>query len=117
MHAYTTLISGSKYVSIVVGNMTDNAIFLKKGVRVAHVVSATLVPPAEVPSEESVEGVQLPQEQMSVQEQQEKLLDKLNLDGLSGWSPRNAAIARQLIFSYHDIFVLQPNELGCTSTI
>ena len=35
--------------------------------------------------------------------------DKLNLDGLSEWSPCNAAIARELLFSYHDIFALKPN--------
>ena len=50
LHAYTTLSAGSKQVSIVVQNMTDSAIFLKKGVCVTHVVSAMLVPPAEVPS-------------------------------------------------------------------
>ena len=48
--------------------MTDSDIFLKKGVHVAHVVSATLVPPAEVPSEEPSESPEAPQEQMSVQE-------------------------------------------------
>ena len=48
--------------------MTDSAIFLKKGVCVAHVVSATLVPPVVVPSEETVKGVGAPQEQLSVQE-------------------------------------------------
>ena len=41
--------------------MTDSAIFLKKGVHVAHVVSAMLVPPLEVPSEQ-VEGMQAPRE-------------------------------------------------------
>ena len=96
--------------------MTDSAIFLKKGVHVVHVVSAIMVPPAEVPSEQ-VEGTEAPQEQMSVQEWQEKLMDKLNLDGLSEWSPRNVAIVRELLFSYHDIFVLEPDKLGCTSTI
>ena len=46
--------------------MTDSAIFLKKGVCVVHVISAMLVPPVEVPSEESVEGMEAPQEQMSI---------------------------------------------------
>ena len=32
LHAYTTLMAVSKQVSIVVWNMTDKAIFLKKGV-------------------------------------------------------------------------------------
>ena len=54
---------------------------------------------------------------MSVQERQEKLMDKLNLDGLSEWSPHNAAIVRELLLSYHDTFVLEPDELGCTSAI
>ena len=44
---------------------------------------------------------------MTVQERQEKLLEKLNLDGLSEWTPRNAAIARELLLSYHDAFALE----------
>ena len=54
---------------------------------------------------------------MSVQEWQEKLMDKLNLDGLSELSPCNAAIARDFLFPYHDTFALEPDELGCTSAI
>ena len=95
--------------------MMDSAIFLKKGVHVAH-VSVTLVPPAQVPSEQA-EGLQVPREQMSVQEWQEKLMDKLNLDGLSEWSLCNAAIVRELLLSYNDTFALEADELGCTSTI
>ena len=41
--------------------MTDRAIFLKKGVHAAHVVSAMLVPPVEVPLEQ-VEDMQAPKE-------------------------------------------------------
>ena len=52
-----------------------------------------------------------------MQEQQEKLIDKLNLDGLSEWSPHNASIARELLLSYHNTFVLESDELGCTSDI
>ena len=81
-----------------------------------HVVSATLVPPEEVPFE-TAEGMQVSREQMTVQEQQEKLMEKLNLDGLSEWSPHNAAKVRELLLSYHDTCALEPDELGCTSTI
>ena len=52
LHAFTMLTAGRKQVSIVVWNMTDNAIFLKKGMQVAHVVSVMLVPPEEVSSEQ-----------------------------------------------------------------
>ena len=62
LYTYTTLTAGSKHVSIVVQNMTDSAIFLKKGVCLVHVVLATLVLPAEVPSEEPIKGVEAPQE-------------------------------------------------------
>ena len=42
LHAYTMLMAGSKQVSIVVRNMTDSAIFLKKGACVVHVVSVNV---------------------------------------------------------------------------
>ena len=61
LHAYTMLTAGSKQVSIVVRNMMDSAIFLKKGARVVLVVSAMLVPPEEAPSEQD-EGAQAPRE-------------------------------------------------------
>ena len=41
--------------------MTDSAIFLKKGGHVAHIISAMLVPPEEVPLEQD-EGVHVPRE-------------------------------------------------------
>ena len=54
---------------------------------------------------------------MSVAARQEKLLEKLNLDGLAHWSPGNAVAARELVLAYHDVFALEGNELGCTSAI
>ena len=54
---------------------------------------------------------------MSVTAWQEKLLEKLNLDGLSRWTPQNAATAQNLLLAFHDIFVLEENELHCTSAI
>ena len=53
---------------------------------------------------------------MSVVERQ-KLLEKLNLDGLAHWSPGNAAVVRELVLAYHDVFTLESSELGCTSAI
>ena len=54
---------------------------------------------------------------MSVAARQEKLLEKWDLDGLAHWSPENAAVARELVLAYHDVFALESNELGCTSAI
>ena len=81
-------------------------------------MSASRVPPAELsPEMEATLGMEVPPEPMSVAAHQEKLLEKLNLDGLSNWSPRNTAMARDLVLTYHDIFVLDSNELDCTSAI
>ena len=76
LHAYTRLKNGSGRVSLVVRNVSDSHIFLKKDVPVVQVVSA----------------------------RQEKLLEKLNLDGLAHWSPENAVAARELVLAYHDVF-------------
>ena len=54
---------------------------------------------------------------MSVAVRQEKLLEKLNLDTLVDWSPGTAVAVRELVLTYHDVFALQSNELGCTSAI
>ena len=118
LHAYTRLKNGSGKVSLVVRNVSDSQIFLKKGVPVVWVVSAMLVPPAELsPEMETALGEEFGQEPLSVAARQEKLLEKLNLDGLAHWSPENVVAARELVLAYHDVFALDSNELGCTSAI
>ena len=58
-HAYTCLNNGSRKVSLVVRNVSDSHIFLKKGVPVARVMSASLVPPVELsPEMEAVLGAE-----------------------------------------------------------
>ena len=50
-----------------VRNMSDSHIFLKKGVPVAHVMSASLVPPTELsPEMEATLGMEAKPEPMSV---------------------------------------------------
>ena len=118
LHAYTCLKNGSRRVSLVVRNVSDSHIFLKKGVLVAWVVSASLVPAAELsPEMEAALGEESRPEPMSVVERQEKLLEKLNLDRLAHWSPENVVAVRELVLAYHDVFTLESNELGCTSAV
>ena len=118
LHAYTRLKNGSRRVSLVVQNVSDSQIFLKKGMLVVRVVSAMLVSPMELPPEmEAALGKESRPEPLSVVGRQEKLLEKLNLDGLANWSPENAVVVRELVLAYHDMFALESNELGCTSAI
>ena len=118
LHVYMHLKNGSGRVSLMVRNMSDSHIFLKKGVPVVQVMSASLVPPTELsPEMEATLGTEAKPEPMSVVARQEKLLEKLNLDQLAHWSPRNAAAARELVLAYHNVFTLESNELGCMSAI
>ena len=54
---------------------------------------------------------------MLVAVRQEKLLEKLKLDGLVHWSPENVAVVRELVLAYHDVLAFESNELSCTSAI
>ena len=53
---------------------------------------------------EATLGMEAKPEPMSVVARQEKLLEKLNLDGLAHWSLRNAVVVRELVLAYHDVF-------------
>ena len=118
LHAYTRLKNGSSKVSLIVRNVSDSHIFLKKGVLVVCVMSALPVLPTELsPEMEATLGTESQPKPMSVAVRQKKLLQKLNLDRLAHWSPGNAVAVRELVLAYHDIFTLEGNELGCTSAI
>ena len=43
-----------------------------------------------------------------------KLFDELDLSGLDMWAPELAGEACRLLAEYHDVFSLDPMELGCT---
>ena len=118
LHTYTHLKNGSGRVSLMVRNMSNSHIFLKKGVLVACVVSALPVPPTKLSLEIGAAlGSEAKPEPMLVMVKQEKLLEKLSLDGLAHWSLRNAAAASELVLAYHNVFMLESNELDCTSAI
>ena len=118
LHTYTQLKMNSSKVSVVVRNMSQSPIFLKKMVHVAHVVSASPVPPTKLsPEMEATMGTETVQKPMSITAHQEKRFEKLSLDGLSNWMPRNAVTAKELVLAFHDIFALEGNEQGCTNTI
>ena len=78
--------------------MSDSTIFLTKG------VWWNSVPPVELsPEMETALGAETACEPLTVAVQKEKLLKKLNFDGLSNWTPRNVAAVRELILAFHDI--------------
>ena len=106
-----------KKAVVVVWNNTAYSQTLQKKIPVARVVAASLVP-------EPPEGKQLPEGaveshdshtlRLTVRQRHGKLFDKLDLSGLDSWTPELAGVACQLLAKCHDVFSLDPAELGCT---
>ena len=51
---------------------------------------------------------------LTVRQRHGKLFDELDLSGLDSWAPELVDTAHQLLAKYHNVFSLDPVELGCT---
>ena len=116
-NTYTELRKGSKKTVVVVQNNTAYPQTLQKKTPVARAVSALPVP--EPPKSESLldrddthPDLQTPK--LTVRQRHGKLFEELDLSGLDSWAPELVDAACQLLAKYHDIFSLDPVELGCT---
>ena len=116
-NTYTVLRKGSKKAVVVVWNNTAYLQTLQKKTPVARVVAALLVP--KPPKSEGLwEGTNksphLHTLRLTVKQRHGKLFDELDLSSLDSWTPELVDAAHQLLAKYHDIFSLDPAELGCT---
>ena len=80
---------------------------------------AVASPVLEFPkSEGSQEGIGKPADfhtpKLTVRQRHGKLFDELYLSSLDSWTPELADTAHWLLAKYHDMFSLDPAELGCT---
>ena len=117
-YMFTLQKRGSGKVSIVMRNVSESPIYLKKGIQVTCLVSVMpILPSTPALLLGVVTALEAIAEPLSMVEWQAKLLEKLDLSGLENWAPRNAEFAEQLVLSYHDVFALDKNELGCTNTV
>ena len=53
---------------------------------------------------------------MTVRQRHGKLFNELDLSGLDSWAPKLANATHQLLAKYHDVFSLDPTELGCAQS-
>ena len=114
---YTELRQGSKKAVMVVRNGMAYPQTLQKKTPVARVVAALLVPkpPKEVQlQEEGAEPQDSHTPKLTVRQRHGKLFNELDLSGLDSWPPELVDAACQLLVKYHDVFLLDPTELGCT---
>ena len=80
-------------------------------------VAATPVPGPQMEAQLQ-EGGKEPRDphtpKLTVRQRQGKLFDELDLSGLDSLPPELVDAACQLLVEYHDVFSLDPMELGCT---
>ena len=116
VNAYTKMTTGSRHVTVVIKNQTAVLIIIGKGIKVTQVVAANRVSPVKVMpgTLEMLDEMQgIWQTRMSIEHRKETLLQQLDLSGLEGWSGINCTSAHALVTEYHNIFLLEPGELGC----
>ena len=114
---YTELRKGSKKAVVVVRNQTAYPHTLWKKIPVARMIPVQLLPEALTPDvlldqDEMCQGQQTMK--LMIRQRHGKLSDELDLSSLDKWAPEMADKAHQLLTKYHDIFSLDPAELGCT---
>ena len=83
----------------------------------ARVVAASPVPkPLEEEQllEEAAEPHDSHTPRLTVRQRHGKLFDELDLSGLDSWTPELVDAAHWFLAKYHDVFSLDPAELGCT---
>ena len=84
---------------------------MQKGVPIARVVTANLIPPADLSSS----PVKTPDMgHMSKEERQQMLFEKVDMSVLESWDSKVAKQAKSLLPEYHDLFSLEKNEIGRT---
>ena len=100
-------------------NTKDHTIILKKGTAVARMVAATEVP--EMVVEDGAAGALQTQRwakeghvKLTIKERRKILFKKLELSVLKSWTEENKERALNLLAKYHDIFMFEDGEMGCT---
>ena len=90
-------------------NNTNEWVEVQKGIPIAQMVTANLIPPADLSSS----PVKTPDSgRMFKEERQQMFFEKLDLSGLESWSEKAAKQAMSLLAEYHDLFSLEKNEIG-----
>ena len=116
-NTYTELRQDSKNAAMVVRNSAGYMQTLCKKIPVARAIVANWMPglPMESQLQEVGDKPQDPHTpRLTVRQRHGKLFNELDLSGLDSWLPELAGAACHLLAEYHDVFLLDPSELGCT---
>ena len=115
-NTYTELRQGSKKAVVVVRDSMAYSQTLQKKTPVARAVAVLPVPkpPKEVQLQEGGDEPQGPHTpRLTVRQRHGKLFNELDLSRLDSWASKLADAAHWLLTKYHNVFSLDPAELGC----
>ena len=116
-NTYTELWKGSKKAVVVVRNHTAYPQTLQKKMPVARAIPVQLLSETSKPGSLPVPDEacsELPTPKLMIRQRRGKLFDELDLSSLDSWAPKLVDKACWLLAEYHDVFLLDPAELGCT---
>ena len=116
-NTYTELRKGSKKAVVVVQDNTAYPQTLRKKTPMARAISVLPVPEPHEPKSLQVEddaNSDLHTPKLMIRQRHGKLFDELDLSGLDTWAPELVDEACRLLAEYHDVFLLDLAELGCT---
>ena len=114
LSSYATITTGNNRITIVLRNNTTEWVEVQKGVPIARMVTANMIPSVDL-SSSPVTTSDLGR--MSEEERQRTLFEKLDLSGLETSDTKAAKQARSLLVEYHDLFSLEKNEIRCTKAV
>ena len=110
----------SRQASVIIRNMTSRPILLPRGKIVTRVVAFNALLDTE-PSPDLLKKLEsdVPTKPcLSVEERHKLLIATVKKDGgleqLKTWPSKLVAKATRQLLEYHDIFSLEPHEIGCT---
>ena len=95
-------------------NTKDHPIVLLKGTAVANEVPGTVVADGTVGTLRTRRWTKEGHAGLSVKERRKVLFKELELSGLESWMEENKEKALNLLVEYHNIFMLEDGEMGCT---
>ena len=113
LYSYATLTTGSNRIAVSLRNTTEDWVLIDKGVPIARMEAANLVPQVTANFITSKPQTQ----KVSEEERQKALMEKLDLSGLAGWTDNLATKARNLLMEYHNLFSLEKSKIGQTKMV
>ena len=103
----------SDQITVSLRNTTEDWVQIDKGVPIARMEAANLVPPVTADFITSKPKTQ----KLSEEERQKALMEKLDLSGLAGWTDELTTKAKNLLMEYHDLFSFEKSEIGQTKMV